>query len=170
VLILFVACVAVGWNPDPGAILAMFLGLAIITVLGTALALLFAGMNVFFRDFQNVVQTFMLFTHWIVPMIYPFAKLAQSGMGRNTLFYDLYLSNPLTVGVLLLQRAFWLPTALGQDFEGTPLPTDAGDIGFPYLPHHMMLLGVVMLVASCIILVLCQMVFRRLEGQFAERL
>jgi ABC-2 type transport system permease protein len=170
VLILFVACVAVGWKPDPGAVLAMFLGLAIITVLGTALALLFSGMNVFFRDFQNVVATFTLFTHWIVPMIYPFAKLAQSGMGRNTLFYDLYLSNPLTVGVILLQRAFWLPTTLGQKFEGHRLPESAADVGFPYLPHHLFLLGWGMLAASLLILLLCQRAFRRLEGKFAERL
>jgi hypothetical protein len=33
-----------------------------------------------------------------------------------------------------------------------------------------MLLGVVMFFASCLILVVCQLVFRRLEGQFAERL
>lgn len=165
-LILFVGSVAVGWRPDPGAVLAAVLGIAIITVFGTALALLFAGMNVFFRDFQNVVATFTLFTHWIVPMIYPFGKLATSGMGRNPVFYDLYLSNPLTVGVLLLQRAFWLPTTLGK--KG--YPTDIGDIGFPTLPHHLFLLGWAMLGLSLVFLVFCQRMFRRLEGKFAERL
>jgi ABC-2 type transport system permease protein len=165
-MILFIASVAVGWKPDLVGILAAFVGIAIITVLGTALALLFAGMNVFFRDFQNVVSTFTLFTHWIVPMIYPFEKLASSGMGRNTVFYDLYLSNPLTVGVLLLQRAFWVPTTLGKN----GYPEDVGDIGFPYMPHHLMLLGLGMLLASLVILVLCQRAFRRLEGKFAERL
>jgi len=169
-LILFVASIVVGWRPDPGGIVAALLGVAIITVLGTALALLFSGMNVFFRDFQNVVATFTLFTHWIVPMIYPFAKLAQSGLGRNTVFYDLYLSNPLTVGVLLLQRAFWLPTAVGQRFEGHQLSTHIEKIGYPYMPHHLLLLGWGMLLASLVVLVLCQKAFRRLEGKFAERL
>ena len=165
-LILFVAAVAVGWTPDPGAILAAILGTAIVTVLGTALALLFAGMNVFFRDFQNIVATFTLFTHWIVPMLYPFYKLATSGLGRNTIFYDAYLSNPLTVAVLLLQRAFWIPTTLGK--QG--FPRKASDVGFPYMPHQLMLLGLAMLLVSAIMLVLCQMAFRRLEGKFAERL
>jgi ABC-2 type transport system permease protein len=169
-LILFIGAVATGWTPDPIGILAAVLGLAIVTVLGTALALLFAGMNVFFRDFQNVVATFTLFTHWIVPMIYPFVKLATSSLGRNTLFYDLYLSNPLTVAVLLLQRAFWIPSVLGEPVEGGTFPLDADDVGFPYLPHHLMLLGVVMLVVSLVLLVLCQLAFRRLEGKFAERL
>jgi ABC-2 type transport system permease protein len=169
-LILFVASVAVGWRPDPGAALAALLGIAIITVFGTALALLFAGMNVFFRDFQNVVATFTLFTHWIVPMIYPFSKLASSGIGGNSLFYTLYLSNPLTVGVLLLQRAFWLPTTLGEGPPGGEYPSDISDIGFPYLPHHLFLLGWGMLVVSLVFLVVCQRIFRRLEGKFAERL
>jgi ABC-2 type transport system permease protein len=165
-VILFVGAVAVGWDPDPGAVLAAALGIAIITVFGTSLALLFAGMNVFFRDFQSVVATFSMVTMWIVPMIYPFEKLATSGLGRNPVFYDLYLSNPLAVGVLLLQRAFWLPTALGE--QG--YPADIDDIGFPYLPHHLFLLGWGMLLVSLVILVLCQRAFRRLEGKFAERL
>jgi len=166
-LILFIGAVAVGWRPDAEGLLAAVLGLAILTVLGTALALLFAGFNVFFRDFQSVVATFTIFTHWIVPMIYPFEKLASSpSIGGNTTLYTAYLSNPLTVAVLLLQRAFWLPTTVGK--KG--FPDDVHDIGFPYMPHHLMLLGVTMLVVSTIFLVLCQMVFRRLEGNFAERL
>ena len=52
-------------------------------MLGTALALLFSAMNVFFRDFQNIVATFQMFTHWIVPMIYPFAKIATSSLRRH---------------------------------------------------------------------------------------
>lgn len=158
-LILFIASVAVGWKPDAGGLLAGFLGAAIITVLGTALALLFAGMNVFFRDFQNVVATFTLFTHWIVPMIYPFAKFATSGMG-STWFYYVYLANPLTVGVILLQRAFWVPT----------WATNPDSVGYPTVPNHLFLLGWGMLAISLVILVLCQVAFSKLEGKFAERL
>jgi ABC-2 type transport system permease protein len=164
-LILFVGAVAVGWTLDPGALLAAVLGLAIITVFGTALALLFAGLNVFFRDFQSVVATFSMVIMWSVPMIYPFEKVA-SGLGDHPVVYGLYLSNPLAVGVLLLQRAFWLPTTLGK--EG--YPTDIDDIGFPYLPHDLFLLGGVTLAATLVILMACQLMFRRLEGKFAERL
>ena len=47
---------ASGWTPDPmGMLRRRCSGFAIITVLGTALALLFSAMNVFFRDFQNIV-------------------------------------------------------------------------------------------------------------------
>ncbi len=174
VLILFIGAVAVGWSPDATGILAAVLGLAIITVLGTALALLFSAMNVFFRDFQNIVATFQLFTHWIVPMIYPFSRIAKSA-AHGTWLYGLYLANPLTVGVLLLQRAFWVPTLPDcSNAPGSPeicLPHgDPSGVGFPDLPGHLFLLGWVMLGASLVILVLCQVAFARLEGKFAERL
>lgn len=165
-LILFVASVLAGWTPDLTGVLAGVLGLAIVTMLGTSLALLFAGLNVFFRDFQSIVATFTLFSTWIVPMIYPFSRVASSGLGGNDWFYGAYLSNPLTIAVLLVQRAFWVPTTLGK--EG--YPEKVSDVGFPYLPHDLMLLGLVMLLVSTVLLVLCQLAFRRLEGKFAERL
>ena len=173
VLILFIGAVAVGWTPDVEGIFAGLLGLAIITVLGTALALLFSAMNVFFRDFQNIVSTFQLFTHWIVPMIYPFSKIAK-GAGGTWLYY-LYLSNPLTVGVLLLQRAFWVPTLPDcSNAPGSPkicMPGgDVNAVGYPNLPEHLYLLGWIMLGCSFVVLVLCQIAFNRLEGKFAERL
>jgi ABC-2 type transport system permease protein len=172
-LILFVGAVAVGWRPDVEGIVAGLLGLAIITVLGTALALIFSALNVFFRDFQNIVSTLQLFTHWIVPMIYPFSKIATSSLAGSWL-YVLYLCNPLTIGVLLLERAFWVPTIpeCGPDLTvDVCLPGgDPTALGFPDLPHHLFLLGWGMLAASLVILVLCQIGFNRLEGKFAERL
>ena len=172
-LILFVGAVAVGWRPDVEGIFAGLLGLAIITVLGTALALLFSALNVFFRDFQNIVSTLQLFTHWIVPMIYPFSKIATSSLA-GTWLYVLYLCNPLTIAVLLLQRAFWVPTipACSPDLTvDVCLPGgDPDALGFPDLPNHLFLLGWGMLAASLVILVLCQIGFSRLEGKFAERL
>ncbi len=175
-LILFVGAVSVGWHPDPGGLAAFLLGFAVITVLGTALALLFSAMNVFFKDFQQIVSTFMMFTHWIVPMIYPFERIATSSLA-GTWVYTLYLSNPLTVGVLLFQRAFWVPTFPDC---GTPAAASApnmcapgGDVsavGYPVLPHHLFALGWLMLAVSLVILVLCQRAFSRLEGKFAERL
>jgi ABC-2 type transport system permease protein len=173
-LILFVATVGVGWRPDPMTIYAGLLGFAIITVLGTALALLFSAMNVFFRDFQNIVATFTLFTHWIVPMLYPFARLAVSSLG-HTWFYILYLSNPLTVAVLLIQRAFWVPT-LPTCTSAHPLNInclpggDPNAVDYPLQPTHLFTLGLGMLAVSFVILVLCQVAFSKLEGKFAEHL
>ena len=174
-LILMVGAVSVGWTPDVNGLFAMLLGLAIITVLGTALALLFSSMNVFFRDFQNIVSTFMIFTHWIVPMIYPFSKFATSGLA-GTFLYKLYLANPLTIAVLLLQRAFWVPTLpncrpLHAHYPNICLRHgDPNSVGFPNFPEHLFMRGGIMVLASLIVLVLCQRAFTSLESKFAERL
>jgi ABC-2 type transport system permease protein len=158
-LILFIGSVAVGWNPDWQGVGAGLLGAAILTVFGTALALLFSALNVFFRDFQNIVATLMIFTHWAVPMIYPFGKLATSSI-YGTWFYYLYLADPLTIAVLLMQRCFWIPT-----FSDHP-----ASVGFPTMPNHYFLLGWVMLGVSVVILAICQLAFTRLENKIAERL
>jgi ABC-2 type transport system permease protein len=158
VLILVIGALVSGWTPDVPSVTALFLSLAIVTVLGTALALLFSAMNVFFRDFQNVVGTLTLFMHWIVPMIYPFSKIA-TGLGPHRFFYYLYLADPLAPAVLLMQRAVWLPT-----FES------ADQIGYPDLPHHYWLLGWLTLAACVVFLGVCQLIFIRLENRIAERL
>jgi ABC-2 type transport system permease protein len=168
-VILFIGAVVSGWTPDPMGLLSGLLGILIVFFLGTALALLFAGFNVFFRDFQNVVSTFTLFTHWIVPMIYPFERLSTALMDHPTI-YALYMCNPLTEAVILLQRCFWIPTCLGKTVSGTRFPDNAGDVGFPFLPQHYLALGFVMLAFSMVLLALCQLIFRRVEGRFAERL
>ncbi|HVH95145.1 MAG: ABC transporter permease [Nocardioidaceae bacterium] len=157
VLILFVACISVGWSPDPAAILAGVLGIAIITVFGTALALLFSAMNVFFRDFQNIVATLTIFTHWAVPMLYPYSRLANSSLGDGW-FIQLYLANPLTEAVLLMQRCLWVPTVGSQ-----ALPPGS-------MPDHLFLRGFIMLGAVLVVLVFSQLAFTRLETKIAERL
>jgi ABC-2 type transport system permease protein len=158
-LILTVACIAIGWNPDPAAIGAAVLGLAIITVFGTALALLFSALNVFFKDFQNIVATLTIFTHWAVPMIYPYGKLANSDLAADHgWFLQLYLANPLSEAVLLVQRALWVPTT-----GSATLPPHS-------MPDDLFLRGFLTLAGVLVVLGLCQLAFSRLEGKIAEML
>ena len=82
-VILVIACLAYGWTPDLGGLLAVAdLALAIIMVLGTALALLFSAANVFFRDWCSVVNILTNFVRFGVPMIYPYSY------GRRTVRVD----------------------------------------------------------------------------------
>ncbi len=154
-----VAAVVVGWHPDAPALLAGVLGFAVLSLFGTGLALVFSAANVYFRDFQQVVATLTIFTHWAVPMIYPFSKVATSEMG-GTWAESLYLANPLTEAVLLLQRAFWVPTCLDNPLCSGP---DA-------MPSDLFARGFVMLAIGVVFLLGCQLLFTRLEGKFAERL
>lgn len=156
-LILLAGALLTGWTPDLAGLVAGLLGLTIIAVFGMALALLFSAANVFFRDFQNIVETFSVFVTWSVPMIYPFALVKESFGG--TVVEDLYLASPIAESVLLLQRCFWLPT--------TSDPTAVLADNFP---DDLFARGGVMLVVCLVFLAFAQWVFSRLEGQFAERL
>ena len=81
---------------------------AILVTFAMALALFFSALNVFFRDFQNIVETIMQFMHFLVPMMYPFS-LVWAAHDRHPVLYQIYVANPVTQAVLLLQRFFWYP-------------------------------------------------------------
>jgi ABC-2 type transport system permease protein len=155
-LILFVGAVAVGWYPEWQGIGAGVLGFAVLTVLGTALALLFSAMNVFFKDFQNIVQTVTQFMHFLVPMMYAYSMLAKLGE-HHRWAYDLYFANPLAECVLLMQRLFWAPT-VDSSLVDKEFPPDLFERGF------------IMLGVSLVLVVLAQKLFTRLEGKFPERM
>jgi ABC-2 type transport system permease protein len=154
-VILTGACVIVGWSPDFVGFLAVLLGFALLTVLGTALALLFSAANVFARDFSNVVQTLNQFVQFSVPMIYPFS-LVEDKFGD---FATFYLLNPLADAVLLVQRGFWIPTT---EDPAASVTTE--------MPDHLFTLGFIQLGIAVLLLGVAQLVFIRLEKKFPERL
>jgi ABC-2 type transport system permease protein len=156
IAILLVACTVVGFQPDTVGVLAGLLGFSLVAVLGTALALLFSAANVFARDFSNVVQTLNQFIHLAVPMIYPYTLVASRFGAEHV---GLYLANPLSVAVLLLQRCFWIPTT-----------SDPASSAITQMPDHLFTRGLIMLVISLVALFVAQLVFSRLENKFPERL
>lgn len=154
--ILIVGCLLYGWDPSAADVAAGFLGFAIIAVFGMALALIFSAANVFFRDFQNIVQTFSIFVTWSVPMIYPYDRIHDLFQGSWA--EQAYLANPIANGVMLFQQLFWVPT----------VPADA-ELQ-PVMPDHLITRGLIVFAVSLLILALAQVIFSRLEGKFAERL
>lgn len=155
-LILTVSCVTVGWQPDLTGFAAGGLGFLIVAVLGTSLALMFSAANVFFGDFNNVVQTLTNFVRFGVPMIYPFTLVPERfGAG----FVELYLANPMAEAVLLIQRCFW------SQATTDPAATEA-----EHFPDHLFTRGLIMLGVCLVLLAVAQVVFSRLEKKFPERL
>lgn len=154
-VILTVVCLFCGWTPDPLGMLAFALALAIIAVLGTALALMFSAANVFFRDFASAVTILTNFVRFGVPMIYPYTLVDQR-FGR---FAELYLFNPIADAVLLVQRAFWVGS------------TDDPDATIAeHIPDGLFVYGVGALLGSVVLLGIAQVVFTRLENKIPERL
>jgi ABC-2 type transport system permease protein len=154
-VILVIACLAYGWTPDAGGMLAVVMALIIIMILGTAMALLFSAANVFFRDWSSVVNILTNFVRFGVPMIYPYS-IVDERFGRLAHFY---LYNPIADAVLLFQRAFWVGST-----------DDPDQTKADHLPDNLFGWGLGMIGASLVILVIAQMVFSRLESKIPERI
>jgi len=170
-IILVVACLLSGWwgdgpmwVPDAVGMGAALLGFLIIMVWGTAFGLMFSCVNVIFRDFQRIVQTFINVLPFTVPMMYAYHLIAV-GDRIPLKYHDIYVANPVAVAVMLIQRGFWYPTcapACAVDpATGAPLPEFVSDL-YPR--------GFVMLAVGIAVLALGQFVFSRLEKTVPERL
>jgi ABC-2 type transport system permease protein len=156
VLILAIACAVLGWHFSLVGFAAGALGLAILISFSMALALIFSALNVFFKDFQNIVQTATQFMHFLVPMMYSYSMLAKLGE-HHRWAYELYFANPLAEVVMLMQRLFWAPTLRPAEYADE-FPPDLWERGF------------VMLGLCLGLLFVAQRFFARLEGKFPERL
>jgi ABC-2 type transport system permease protein len=154
-VILGVACVLLGWEPDPVGVLSALLAFGLIGTLGLALALIFSVANVYFRDFGKVVQTLTQFVTFSVPMIYPFT-LVEERFGELSRYY---LLNPVAEAVLLFQRGFWVGTT-----------SDPEAIAIEHLPEDLYARGLIMLGGSLVLLVFAQLLFTRLDRRVPERL
>ena len=159
VLLLVVVAVIAGWHLTWAAVAAGVLGMSILIVFSAALAIAFSALNVFYRDFQNIVQTVLQFMHFMVPMMYPFSRVYTIHDSQPWL-YELYMANPVAQSVILVQQLFWYP--LVHD------PRDLG--GAVAYPPDMWARGLITLAACLMLLRGAQWFFARAEGQFPERL
>ena len=172
-IILVLACVATGWVgdgplwvPDAVGMAASLLGFVIIMVYGTAFGLMFSCINVIFRDFQRIVQTFINIIPFTVPMMYPYYLIAD-GERIPTQYHDLYVANPVAEAVMLIQRGFWTPTCDGPCVvkPGTNPPVVQPDFVGDLYSRGFIMLGI-----GLVLLALGQFVFSRLEKTVPERL
>ena len=159
VVILTIACVALGWTPDPLGLACVALSVMIIMVFGTALALLFSAANVFFRDWSSVVGILTNFVRFGVPMIYTY-DMVDDRFGN---FAHYYMANPIANAVVLFQRGFWYGSI--DNAERAEYQSRA-----EMFPEHLISRGLIVLLASVVFLVLAQLVFRRLESKIPERI
>jgi ABC-2 type transport system permease protein len=155
-----------GWTPSWIAVGSILLAFGIVATLAMAFGLLFGAVNVFFRDFGQVVDIINIVVPWSVPMIYPWTTVQEATHGGWLL--QAYLANPLTNAVLLFERAFWWPT----NDQALTLPNGApalpgGRLAFPY---HLTTRGLVSLLSALVLLAVAQVVFARLQRRFAQEL
>ncbi|MDX2398495.1 ABC transporter permease [Microbacterium algeriense] len=151
VAVLLAICLLLGWTPSLLGIAAVLAGVLIVLVFATGLGLFFGGINVRFRDAQNVVEIIRMFSTWTSPVLYMWTLVIDK---MPPWLFHIYMSNPLTVAVEFFHYGFWAPTASST----------------PGLPPHFGVYAVVAGVVSLIMLVIGQLVFRRFERSFAQDL
>ena len=169
-VILVGACLATGsFSPDPVGMLAAVLAFAIVILLGTGMGLMFAAVNVMYRDWTRVVQIFTTVLPFSVPMMYPYT-LVRVRFADFPIIQHFYLFNPIAEAVLLIQRAFWI-TTIG--------PADAAQAGEEWgfkpgltanFPDHLFGRGLIMLGLAMAFLAFAQWVFTRLDDKIPDRL
>ena len=154
-VILGIACLAVGWTPDAVGVMAAVVALLLTMVAGTAVALLLSAANVFLRDVSSAVSILTNMVRFGVPMIYPFT-LVEDRFGSAA---DFYLWNPLSNAVLLLQRGFWVGSTEDQDATIAE-----------HIPGNLWEMAGYTMLGSLLFLGFAQLVFSRLQNKIPERL
>lgn len=161
--LLLVVCIALGWfaNITLLSVLAILAGILLISFFALGLGLLFGAMNVRFRDAENIVELLLMLATWASPVLYHFTMLVQAGVPHWLV--RVFQINPITQAVELFHYAFWIPVtdvsaSASAAIRATPVPADlALDTLWSF-------------VVCVVVFVVGQVVFRRLEGRFAQDL
>lgn len=148
--LLLVITLFLGWTIGWMQVLAFILGMTIIVLFALGLGLFFGAVNVAYRDAKNFVDLILMFATWASPVLYSFEMVKERAPDW---LYQIYMLNPMTVGVELFHEAFWVPVV-----------TD------PVRPEGMPLFILWGFLIALGTFVLGQFVFRKLEGSFAQHL
>lgn len=158
VLILAVVSVSMGWRPGPMNILACLLAIVVVGFTGLGLGLMFGAWNVLFRDSENFVELILMAATWLCPVLYQWQMVAKV---LPDWALKLYQANPLCGAVELAHFGFWAPSErVHQDYPGT----------YDMMPPHFWIWSLVALGGSIILMLIGQLVFKSLEGRFAQEL
>lgn len=151
-IVLLVGCFATGWRPGPLQLLAGVGGFILLAAFALGLGLVFGALNVLFRDFENLVDLILVVATWASPVLYTWTLVTRA-IGTGWL-WTVYQSNPLTSVVEIFHRTFWAPTV---------------DSAAAMPPRFLVFVGVAAAI-SLLTLALGQLIFRRLDGRFAQEL
>lgn len=140
--------------PDPRGAGLLMLAMFVLIVWATALGLLLAAVNVYLRDVQYLVEVGLLLWFWGTPIVYAWSQIRNNvGEDHQTLF-QIYLLNPMTNVIFAFQRVLW-PAG-----EGTKI----------IYPGNLWLRLGVLAIIGIVLLWICQRIFARLQGSFAQEL
>lgn len=168
--LLLVVSLLMGWASHASilCILAALAGMAIVMIFSLGLGLFFGAVNVRFRDAENVVELMLLLATWASPVLYAWTMVQDAlvtKLGWPGWLLEVYMLNPITQGVELFHYAFWRPASQAMmdtaGYAGDALTTVPPGLGINTLWTALIAVAT---------LLIGQLVFRRLEGKFAQDL
>ena len=135
----------------------LWVPVALITVIvyGVAAGLLLSAINVYLRDVQHFVDVYLIVFFWVSPIVYPFTFV--SNLVGGTWLEQVYLANPITTVILVMQRALWTEGATSMEFP-------------QIWPDNLELRLLITLLIGLVFLFIAQRIFARLQGNFAQEL
>lgn len=168
--LLLLVCLLMGWAVHISvlSVLAIFAGMIIVMLFSLGLGLLFGAVDVRYRDAENIVELMLLLATWASPVLYSWTMVQTAVVERlhwPAWLVEVYMLNPLTQGVELFHYAFWRPATEGivsaAGYTGDQMMAIPPGLAWNTLWTFLIALGT---------LLLGQLVFRRLEGRFAQDL
>ena len=142
-----------GWRPSVTDLSALILAIVITMVMALGLGLFFGAINVGLRDAQALVDVILMFTFWLSPVVYQVSAIENA---FPHWLFQLYELNPITAAVRLSHFAIWAPTVSDSGSVTAAMGTGV----FRY--------GLLSLAIALAMVLIGQLVFRKLEKNFAQ--
>lgn len=168
--LLLIVSLLLGWIAHISvlSVLAIFAAMIIVMIFALGLGLFFGAINVRYRDAENIVELMLLLATWASPVLYSWVMVQDAvvkTLGWPQWLVEVYLLNPITQGVELFHYAFWRPATetmvSAADYVGLGMDAVPPGLAWNTLWTFLIAVGT---------LLLGQLVFRRLEGRFAQDL
>jgi ABC-2 type transport system permease protein len=160
--VLLTALAVFRYAPSPAYLPVALLGLLVLLLLGSALGIGLAAVNVPLRDTGHLLELAMLAWFWVTPIVYQYNALGDR-LGNWALV------NPVTPIVLAFQRAIYgehQVKAGGSSRLGTTTTSILPAESVWWYFRNVAVVGAV----SVVLLLVALWLFGKLEGDFAEEL
>lgn len=130
--------------------------LLLIYLLTTSIGMLLAALNVYLRDVEHFVEVYLVAFFWLSPIVYPYSLVVN--LSAPEWIKDLYSLNPVTLAITGMQKGLWAPGLSLEEQIALSWPAD------------LELKLLIAIVISCFIAFICQRIFSRLQGNFAQEI
>ena len=132
------------------------ISLIMLFVLASSVGMLLSAWNVYLRDVEHFVEVFLIAFFWLSPIVYPFTMVAN--LSAPDWVKEIYSVNPVTLAITGMQKGLWAP-GLSKSEQSLLA-----------WPENLELKLVIALLITFCIAFICQRIFSRLQGNFAQEI